>query len=786
MRCLLPALLACLIANASAVGIRVATFNIGAHFGTNYFDYGLGAAGTPDHDSVRAVLARIDADVVTLQEIHSADLDGSPSDLANLAGSLGYPHLHVAATTGAFDTTFRVVILSRFPFLSEGDIQSPPGARELSRLHPWVMVDVPGTTNDPVIVSAHLKSETGLAERFRRAVEMRRLVAHLADTGLTASDNFIVMGDFNPSGIDTTFTGLPAGLPGSYVPGGDITFPVQYSLDPLAYFSQPPALRLWPRQLDGSLSTYDTAAAGGPTLDLMLVSPAIAWRPVVSEIYNSVLDVSNHDGLAKAGAPLADGTSAIASDHYALFVDVNLDDAGPYVFTEPGQVVAEDFTGLLGNHDPSPWTSDGGVPWIGSDDGGSGVPGLRSYGSPPDGSLGFLGGGAGTSVSGGFVNQSPLPLTALQISLDVERWRTPVAGTADVISAELVTNAGTIPLTGLSFAANDPSPGGSVTRLEALASGLAIPSGAEFWLRFSFVPGAGGGLAPDDVFVNEFHYDNAGTDTGEFVEIAVSPGFGGVLSDVALVTYNGSNGSANGSHTLDTFIPGATTPSGHRLFHKMISGLQNDVEGFAVVAGASVLHFVSYEGSFTATDGPALGMTSEDIGIHQNGSDADGQSSLGLSGTGGNAADFGWAKFDGIAHSPGAPNSGQSFTTAALPSHGLAIDNLRVEFLTDHDLDGMPDLTDPDDDNDGQSDAFEVAFGADPLDAGSRFMPVLTNSGGLMLTFPGAEGIRYTVESSVDLRTWEEWSVHVGQGEQIDVPVTGGGPERFFRVRAGE
>ena len=310
----LPLALFLVIASSlSAVEIRVASFNIGAHFGETYFDYGIGDVSTDDHLAVRAVLARIDADVVALQEIHSADLAGSPDDLEELAGFLGYSYLHVAATTGAFDNTFRGVILSRYPFVSVADIQSPAGAMELSRLHPVVKVDVPGTENDPMIVSVHLKSETGLADRFRRAVEMKRLVGHLEFAGLDDGDNFIVLGDFNPSSIDTTFAALPTGLPGSYVLGNDITFPINYSTDPLAYFSVPAAARLDLRQLDHSPSTYGTAAPGGPTLDMILVSPVIATRPLLSEIYNSSLDVSNGEGLAKAGLPLANGTSAVAS-----------------------------------------------------------------------------------------------------------------------------------------------------------------------------------------------------------------------------------------------------------------------------------------------------------------------------------------------------------------------------------------------------------------------------------------------------------------------------------------
>jgi hypothetical protein len=51
---------------APAVGIRVATFNIGAHFADNYFDYSLGDPGTSDYESVCSILARMNADVVAL------------------------------------------------------------------------------------------------------------------------------------------------------------------------------------------------------------------------------------------------------------------------------------------------------------------------------------------------------------------------------------------------------------------------------------------------------------------------------------------------------------------------------------------------------------------------------------------------------------------------------------------------------------------------------------------------------------------------------------------------
>lgn len=127
-------------------------------------------------------------------------------------------------------------------------INPPPGAKDMSRLHPVVRVDVPGTNNDPLLVSVHLKSGTLLADRFQRAVEMKRLTGWLSDAGLTDADNFIVLSDFNPSSNNAAFTELSAsGLPGSFVLGSDITFPVTYSTDPLAYFTTPAAVRLDPR-----------------------------------------------------------------------------------------------------------------------------------------------------------------------------------------------------------------------------------------------------------------------------------------------------------------------------------------------------------------------------------------------------------------------------------------------------------------------------------------------------------------------------------------------------------
>jgi endonuclease/exonuclease/phosphatase family metal-dependent hydrolase len=885
-----------LVSALAAVEVRVATFNIGAHFNESFFDYSLGDPGTPDHESVREILARIDADVVALQEIHSVDLQGSPTDLQALASSLGYPHLSVPPVSGVFDTSLRVVILSRHPFLQSGSISPPSGAKDMTRRHAVVKVDVPGTANDLLLVTAHLKSGTVEADRFQRAVEMKRLTQHLSAAGITDDDNFVVLGDFNPSGQNRTFTTQPAqDLPGSFVLGPDIAYPVVYSTDMLSYFTTPSAVRLDARQLNGSRSTFGTTFSNGPVLDLILVSPAIAARPFAAEVYNSALDTSNSSGLPKAGDPLSAGTSATASDHYAVFADLEMDsdlpdlqlvmsapsvpesapagtvmarvtlpaaratpvtvsvasdqpsvaapvdsalvipagsltgevaiatarnfiadgprvasltasapgydpagavlgvaDAdGPYGLRHPGDTLVEDFTGFGGLHDPAPWTTGGGQPWLGVDNGSSSQPGWRVYGSGP----GFLTGGAPVVMETQVENRSSVPLTALQVALDAGQWLARTNGAADRLEVELVPSGGTaVPLPALTFTASPP-PGGGNTRLADVAGGLWIPPGSSFLLRVSFIPGTAAAPSPANVFINEFHYDNSGEDTGEFVEIVVGPGYDGALADIDVVFYNGSNSSAAKVYrTLNLasdFTPGATV-AGYRFFSVTLpkDGIQNgDNDGFAIVdkAAPGVLQLISYEGVFTAADGPAAGLVSTDIGVSQSTAQPAGFSGLGLTGSGSVPGDFTWVKFSpSTAHSPGQPNDGQALVLPTAPPQGLGFDNLSLSFLTDNDLDGDPDITDPDDDNDGQTDAHEAAFGSDPLDGSSRFAPVVTGvPGSLSLVFPGAPGITYHVETSATLEDdWVAVASRVGSGAVISVPLPQSGPAAFFRVRA--
>lgn len=783
---IIPLLLATM---AHAGQIRVATFNIGATFGETFFIYSLGDPGTADHDTVRDILARIDADVVALQEIHSVDLQGSPNDLEALAGFLGYDYVNVPPVTGVFDNTLRVVFLSRFPFLESTSIAPQAGAKDMTRRHAVVKVDLPGTHADPLLVSPHLKAGTAAGERFQRAVEMRRLVQHLATEGIDGNHNFVVLGDFNPSSTQATFTELPADVPQSFVLGNDIPFPVTYFVNPVDYFPHP-VFRLDARQPGGSAVTFDTST-GGRTLDLILVSPAIAARDHAAEIYNSALDVSNAVGLPKAGSPLAAGTSAAASDHYAVFADVRILPNGPYAFRQPGEAVSENFGAITGLSAPPPWNAVAGGTWTGLDDGTSNQRGWRVYGEPGDAAPGFLSNGQAASLSATFENLSSVPLTALEISLDAKQWSAASGGAADALTMELVTPRQILPLPDLTFTADTTLPTGSLAGsapvfLTTTARNLWIEPGASFDLRVSFRPDAQNGPLPDAVFINEFHYDNSGSDVGEFVEIVVGPGYTGDPAALSLRLYNGLNGAEYAAHALNTFEAGETTASGHRIYYKMIGGIQNGApDGLALVDGSSVLQFLSYEGSFTATDGPAAGLVSTDIGVSQSGTRPAGEAALGLTGTGGSADGFSWVEFIANPHSPGAVNHGQSFIVPGKTPQGLAFDNLTVTYLTDNDLDGVPDLTDLDDDNDGQSDADETAFGSDPMDRHSRFDPIIARTAaGFELSFPGAQGIDYIVEFSTALDVWQELVTVAGADETITIPLPMAEPAMFFRLKS--
>ncbi|WP_297338167.1 DUF5689 domain-containing protein [Algoriphagus sp.] len=144
-----------------------------------------------------------------------------------------------------------------------------------------------------------------------------------------------------------------------------------------------------------------------------------------------------------------------------------------------------------------------------------------------------------------------------------------------------------------------------------------------------------------EVFINEIHYDNSGTDAGEAIEIAGPAGTD--LTGWSIVLYNGSNGSIYNTRELSGTIPNSGNGYGFVSEIYPSNGIQNGApDGLALVNDGSVVQFLSYEGSFIAVGGPADGMSSVDIGVEETSSTPIGFS-LQLKGTGKVYTDFSWS-----------------------------------------------------------------------------------------------------------------------------------------------
>lgn len=123
------------------------------------------------------------------------------------------------------------------------------------------------------------------------------------------------------------------------------------------------------------------------------------------------------------------------------------------------------------------------------------------------------------------------------------------------------------------------------------------------------------------IFVNEIHYDNVGGDLNEFIEVAV-PSSQSNLSQIEVSLYNGGSNSVYDSETLDNFVAGATNVviggSNFDLYtwSPGTNGIQNGgADGWAITELGVLCEFLSYEGTLTPTSGPAMGLTSTDIGV---------------------------------------------------------------------------------------------------------------------------------------------------------------------------
>jgi len=171
-------------------------------------------------------------------------------------------------------------------------------------------------------------------------------------------------------------------------------------------------------------------------------------------------------------------------------------------------------------------------------------------------------------------------------------------------------------------------------------------------------------IAQAEVFINELHYDDVDVDNNESVEVVATAGED--LSQYSLYFYNGNGGglSTSTSPNPQQLAVGSSVTCGAQVQVAVLTPnqIENGPDGIALVGpGNSLIQFLSYEGSFVASGGPANGVQSTNIGVAEGNSTPEGQS-LQLSGSGAGYADFTWQT--PAASTFNACNTGQTFVPA--------------------------------------------------------------------------------------------------------------------------
>lgn len=229
--------------------------------------------------------------------------------------------------------------------------------------------------------------------------------------------------------------------------------------------------------------------------------------------------------------------------------------------------------------------------------------------------------------------EGPPPPTVVSVVV------TPATATIDEGATQQFTakayDGGTPPneLTGVAFTWSSTPASVASVNSSGLAAGISAGSAT---IRASAPNGVFGEATltvndvpdPVDGPVNivEIHYDNDGNDAGEAIEVRGLAGQN--LAGWKLVLYNQTGGAAYSTTPLSGVIPDQCSGEGTLAFSYPSNGIQNGPsDGVALVRpNNSVAEFLSYEGTLTASDGPAAGMTSVDIGRQESASGPIGRS----------------------------------------------------------------------------------------------------------------------------------------------------------------
>lgn len=301
-------------ANSSSLcQLRIATWNVQE----------VGELNSSQYEATKDILLRINPDVISINEIWSAN---DVVSLENLATSTGYDHYYIAppGPMGGM----RSAVLSKFEFndvnhISAKDLSNDDRANDITRFFVEAEINLPSVSKDLIVITNHWKATSGDVNEFRRSVESIRALQIMQDYNST-HDAVVIMGDINEEFDDLPlnpehFYTLPGGLPQTYWLGDDL-----YDLmvtdgiynDPFFHL-QGFTNMLNSLQVDGKDVTHP---GSGTRLDYVFISDNIL-EGIQSEVYDSS-DEWMGAGLQKYGNALASGTSGTASDHLLIFADI--------------------------------------------------------------------------------------------------------------------------------------------------------------------------------------------------------------------------------------------------------------------------------------------------------------------------------------------------------------------------------------------------------------------------------------------------------------------------------
>ena len=315
---LLGLLLVLAEAGVGAADLRVVSYNV----------EGLGDPSSTEYGAVVDVLARLDADVVLLQGL------SAPQDLPHLdqlATDTGYGAPCVTEPTDLGSA--RQAAISRVPIAAchshaAHELTSDPLANDLTGQLLEVQLQTDPDRAAWGVVSMEL-FDAPSRDEFRREVESRRVAQAVAQFSAEHPGSpLILVGSVNedvargPFGLPA-FAALPIGLPATYRLGSDIQFPLAY--DPFAALEAPgwTALALTHEESPLDLSTQP---ATGDRLEYVWLD--LHLQLAVGEVYDACDDDGVDspplgDVVAKAGLPLACGTTANASSRLPLVLDLD-------------------------------------------------------------------------------------------------------------------------------------------------------------------------------------------------------------------------------------------------------------------------------------------------------------------------------------------------------------------------------------------------------------------------------------------------------------------------------